>query len=193
MKLLSDYPVGVTVNYHGEPCLVLEHRKDGTLLLVLEQIKHTFGEKNDFANSALREHLNGAYLDTLTHNNRGEVIPRTVDLTALNGSTQYGSCVCKVAPLTIDELRKYHSILPKPENWEWSVTPWSTPCVDEDEVWVVGLFSDGDVGNYGCAYTSGARPAFLLPSYYAVEPENALEHCTDDELLAEIARRINKE
>lgn len=193
MKQLSDYQVGATVEYRGEPCLILEHRKDGTLLLVLEQIKRTFGEKNDFSTSALHEHLNGAYLDTLTHGNNGDVIPRTVDLTALNGSTEYGSCVCKVAPLTFDELRKYHSILPKPESWEWSVTPWSTPCVDEDEVWVVGLYSSGSISIDNCSDTYGARPAFLLPSYYVVEPESTLEQYTDDELLAEIARRINKE
>lgn len=193
MKLLSDRQVGTTVEYHGEPCLVLEHRKDGTLLLVLEQIKHTFGEKNDFAKSALHDHLNGPYLDTLTHNNRGEIIPRTVDLTALNGSTEYGSCVCKVAPLTLDELRKYHSILPKPKSWEWSVTPWSTPCVDEDEVWTVGLNSDGGINYSRCTDTRGARPAFLLPSNYAVEPESTLEQYTNDELLAEISRRLNKE
>ena len=181
------------MEYHGEPCLVLEHRKDGTLLLVLEQIKHTFGEKNDFAKSALHDHLNGPYLDTLSNSNRGEIIPRTIDLTALNGSTEYGACVCKVAPLTLDELRKYHSILPKPESWEWSVTPWSTPCVDEDEVWVVGLYSGGNISYSHCTNTRGARPAFLLPSNYVVEPESTLAQYTDDDLLAEIARRINKE
>ena len=193
MKLLSDYQVGMTVEYHGEPCLVLEHHKDGTLLLVLEQIKHTFGEKNDFAKSALHDHLNGPYLDTLTNSNRGEIIPRTIDLTALNGSTEYGTCVCKVAPLTLDELRKYHGIIPKPESWEWSVTPWSTPCVDEDEVWLVGLYTDGNVGSDRCTNAYGARPAFLLPSNYIVELESTLAQYTDDELLAEIARRINKE
>lgn len=193
MKLLSDYQVGATVEYHGEPCLILEHRKDGTLLLVLEQIKHTFGEKNDFAKSALHDHLNGPYLDTLTHNNCGDIIPRTIDLTALNGSTEYGICVCKVAPLTLDELRKYHSILPKPESWEWSVTPWSTPCVDEDEVWLVGLSSYGSIYGNGCTNTLGARPAFLLPSNYVVEPESTLAQYTDDELLTEISRRLNKE
>lgn len=193
MKLLSDFQIGTTVEYHGEPCLILEHRKDGTLLLVLEQIKHTFGETNNFAASGLCEHLNGAYLDTLTHGNNGEIIPRNIDLTALNGSTEYGSCVCKVAPLTLDELRKYHGIIPKPESWEWSVTPWSTPCVDEDEVWVIGLNTNGNVSNSLCSITRGARPAFLLPSNYVVELESPLAHYTDDELLAEIARRINKE
>ena len=62
MKMLSDFQAGATVKYHGEPCIVLEHRKDGTLLMVLEQIEHTFGSDNDFAKSDLREHLNGAYM-----------------------------------------------------------------------------------------------------------------------------------
>lgn len=105
---------GKVIDYHGEPCLVLEHRKDGTLLLHLEQMTHAFGSTNNFAASSLRAHLNGPYLRSLTDGSPDEVITRTVDLTALNGSTEYGTCDCKVAPLTLDELRKYHDILPLP-------------------------------------------------------------------------------
>lgn len=123
MKMLSDFQAGATVKYHGEPCIVLEHRKDGTLLMVLEQIEHTFGSDNDFAKSDLREHLNGAYMDTLTQGNHGEILKRAIDLTAVNGSKQYGIDTCCIAPLTFDEYRKYHDIIPKPEKWEWSVTP----------------------------------------------------------------------
>ena len=50
---------GKTVDYHGEPCLVLEHRKDGTLMLHLDQMTHAFGSSNNFAASSLRAHLNG--------------------------------------------------------------------------------------------------------------------------------------
>ena len=135
---------GKTVDYHGEPCLVLEHRKDGALMLHLDQMTHAFGSSNNFASSSLRAHLNGPYLRSLTDGNPDEIITRTVDLTALNGSKEYGTCECKVAPLTLDELRKYHDILPLPERFEWSVTPWSTPKVNEDETWVMGLVSDGD-------------------------------------------------
>lgn len=123
MKMLSDFQAGATVKYHGEPCIVLEHRKDGTLLMVLEQIEHTFGSDNDFAKSDLREHLNGAYMDTLTQGNHGEILKRAIDLTAVNGSKQYGIDTCCIAPLTFDEYRKYHDIIPKPEKWEWSVLP----------------------------------------------------------------------
>ena len=185
---------GQTVAYHGEPCIVLEHRADGTLLMAANQITHKFGSGNNFAASSLRTHLNGAYLEALTENHPDEVITRTVDLTALNGSKEFGTCDCKVAPPTLDELRKYHGIIPKPESWEWSVTPWSTPCVDGDDTWVVGLNTYGGVGYYSCTNTYGSRPAFLIPSNYAVEDDsNPLEHYTLNALVAEIARRVNKE
>ena len=185
---------GQTVAYHGEPCIVLEHRADGTLLMAANQITHKFGSGNNFAASSLRTHLNGAYLEALTENHPDEVITRTVDLTALNGSKEFGTCDCKVAPLTLDELRKYHGIIPKPESWEWSVTPWSTPCVDGNDTWVMGLYADGNVYDYHCTGTHGSRPAFLIPSNYAVKDDsNPLEHYTLNALVAEIARRVNKE
>lgn len=198
MKMLSDFQAGATVKYHGEPCIVLEHRKDGTLLMVLEQIEHTFGSDNDFAKSDLREHLNGAYMDTLTQGNHGEILKRAIDLTAVNGSKQYGIDTCCIAPLTFDEYRKYHDIIPKPEKWEWSVTPWSTPCVNEDDTWVMDdtsnaycLGASGSGGNY-CVDTYGSRPAFLLPSNYVVEPENALASYTTRELVEELFNRADK-
>ena len=197
--LLNIAP-GKTVDYHGEPCLVLEHRQDGTLLLHLEQMSHAFGSDNNFASSSLRAHLNGPYLRSLTDGNPDEVITRTVDLTALNGSKEYGTCECKVAPLSLDELRKYHDILPLPERFEWSVTPWSTPKVNEDDTWVMGLHSDGYISfNYCtgfgnvCTYTFGSRPAFLLPSDYTVEVEGSpLEQYSTRELAEELFRRIGK-
>lgn len=198
MKMLSDFQAGATVKYHGEPCIVLEHRKDGTLLMVLEQIEHTFGSDNDFAKSDLREHLNGAYMDTLTQGNHGEILKRAIDLTAVNGSKQYGIDTCCIAPLTFDEYRKYHDIIPKPEKWEWSVTPWSTPCVNEDDTWVMdGAYLACCLGTRGyvlsrCYITGGSRPAFLLPSNYVVEPENALASCTTRELVEELFSRADK-
>lgn len=184
---------GKTVDYHGEPCLVLEHRKDGTLMLHLDQMTHAFGSTNNFAASSLRAHLNGPYLRSLTDGNPDEIITRTVDLTALNGSKEYGTCECKVAPLTLDELRKYHDIIPLPESFEWSVTPWSTPEVNEDDKWVMGLSSNGSFNGDGCGSSYGSRPAFLIPSSLTVEVEdtNPLEQYSIRELAEELFRRIN--
>ena len=183
---------GKTVDYHGEPCMVLEHRKDGTLMLHLDQMTHAFGSSNNFAASSLRSHLNGPYLRSLTDGNPDEIITRTVDLTALNGSKEYGTCECKVAPLTLDELRKYHDILPLPESFEWSVTPWSTPEVNEDDKWVMGLDTDGSVDYDYCTYSGGSRPAFLIPSRITVEDESdPLGQYSTNELIAEVNRRMN--
>lgn len=180
------------ISYREEPCIVLEHRPEGTLLAIATQVQLSFGSTNNYAASALRNHLNGAFLDALTQGHQDEVITRTVDLTALNGSKEYGTVECKVAPLTLDELRKYHGILPKPESREWSATPWSTPCVDEDNCWVLGLGSNGNLGNSGCTDTYGARPAFLIPSDYTVEDDsNPLEQYTTRQLAEELFRRID--
>lgn len=187
-----NFDPGKVISYRGEPCIVLEHRPDGTLLMGVEWVKHVFGSSNNFAASSLRTHLNSVYLDTLTQGHPDEVITRTVDLTALNGSKEYGTCEAKVAPLTLDELRKYHGIIPKPEVWEWSATPWSTPCVDDDHSWVLGLYSNGNLSNDSCTNTSGSRPAFLIPSDTTVEDDsNPLEQYSTNELVAEVNRRMN--
>ena len=157
---ISNVAPGQVVKFHGEPCIVLEHRTAGTLLVTAAQIKSSFGSTNNFAASSFREHL-------------------------------YGSCECKVAPLTFDEIRRFHGLLPKPESWEWSATPWSTPCVDEDDTWVMGLGTNGSVGDDYCTVTYGSRPAFLIPSQYAVEVDGGLDQYTTNELIAEINRRMN--
>lgn len=189
---VSNVAPGKTVKYMGNPCMVLEHRTEGTLLLDLEPVQISFGYSNNFATSTLRDHLNGPYLDSLTGEQREAVITRTVDLTALNGSKEYGTCECKVAPLTLDELRKYHGILPLPECFEWSVTPWSTPCVDDDHSWVLCLNSSGSLYDYYCSGTHGARPAFLIPSSTTVEDESdPFASYSTGELIAELNRRMN--
>lgn len=191
IPVLNTAP-GKVIRYRGEPCIVLEHRQDGTMLALATQIKRSFGKTNCFKGSALFDHLNGAFLDSITQGHPDEVITRTVDLTALNGSKEYGTVECRVAPLTLDELRKYHGILPNPESWEWSVTPWSTPKVDDDHTWVLGLYSDGDFYYSSCTSTGGSRPAFLIPSSLTVEDDsNPLEQYSTRELAEELFRRID--
>lgn len=188
---VSNVATGQVVKFHWEPCIVLEHRTAGTLLVTAAQIKSSFGSTNNFAVSSFREHLNGAFADALTEGHADELITREVDLTALNGSKEYGSCECKVAPLTLDEIRRFHGLLPKPESWEWSATPWSTPREDKNYTWVMGLLTSGNISPFTCDTTYGSRPAFLIPSQYAVEVDGVLDQYTTNELIAEINRRMN--
>lgn len=192
---VMNIAAGQCVKFHNEPCLVLEHRQNGTLLMTCNQVEVKFGGGNNYAKSALAKHLNSTFLEALTENHVDEVLLRKVDLTAVNGSTEYGSVVCKIAPLTLDEYRRLRDLIPLPESWEWFATPWSTPAVNEDDTWVAGLYTDGDVHNYYYSYSGGSRPAFLIPSDYAVEvdEENPLEQFSLNDLLAEINRRVTSE
>lgn len=192
---VMNIAAGQCVKFHNEPCLVLEHRQNGTLLMTCNQIEAKFGGSNNYAKSALAKHLNSTFLEALTENHVDEVPLRKVDLTAVNGSTEYGSVVCRVAPLTLDEYRRLRGIIPLPESWEWFATPWSTPAVNEDDTWVAGLNTVGDVGGNYYNYSNSSRPAFLIPSDYAVEvdEENPLEQFSLNDLLAEINRRVTSE
>lgn len=192
---VMNIAAGQCVKFHNEPCLVLEHRQNGTLLMTCNQIEAKFGGSNNYAKSALAKHLNSTFLEALTENHVDEVLLRKVDLTAVNGSTEYGSVVCRVAPLTLDEYRRLRGIIPLPESWEWFATPWSTPAVNEDDTWVAGLRTIGDVYDYYYGISYGSRPAFLIPSDYAVEvdEENPLEQFSLNDLLAEINRRVTSE
>lgn len=192
---VMNIAAGQCVKFHNEPCLVLEHRQNGTLLMTCNQIEAKFGGSNNYAKSALAKHLNSTFLEALTENHVDEVLLRKVDLTAVNGSTEYGSVVCRVAPLTLDEYRRLRDIIPLPESWEWFATPWSTPAVNEDDTWVAGLGTNGYVGSYYCSVSYGSRPAFLIPSDYAVEvdEENPLEQFSLNDPLAEINRRVTSE
>lgn len=192
---VMNIAAGQCVKFHNEPCLVLEHRQNGTLLMTCNQIEAKFGGSNNYAKSALAKHLNSTFLEALTENHVDEVLLRKVDLTAVNGSTEYGSVVCRVAPLTLDEYRRLRGIIPLPESWEWFATPWSTPAVNEDDTWVAGLNTNGGVSLNGYGSSYGSRPAFLIPSDYAVEvdEENPLEQFSLNDLLAEINRRVTSE
>lgn len=192
---VMNIAAGQCVKFHNEPCLVLEHRQNGTLLMTCNQIEAKFGGSNNYAKSALAKHLNSTFLEALTENHVDEVLLRKVDLTAVNGSTEYGSVVCRVAPLTLDEYRRLRDIIPLPESWEWFATPWSTPAVNEDDTWVAGLNTSGGVSRSGYGSSYGSRPAFLIPSDYAVEvdEENPLEQFSLNDLLAEINRRVTSE
>lgn len=63
--------------------------------------------------------------------------------------------------------------------------------MDEDDTWVMGLYASGNVNNNICTNTYGSRPAFLIPSQYAVEADGVLDQYTTNELIAEINRRMN--
>lgn len=119
-----------------------------------------------------------------------------IDLTSMDGMTDYGMPIVYGRILTVDEYRKYRRFIPLTDKPFWTATPWctrSSSSRDSDDAFYV--YTDGGVGDRFAYHASiCARPALALKSslLVSVEAENgekALCDYTDTELLDELLRR----
>lgn len=121
---------------------------------------------------------------------------RPIDLTSMDGMTDYGMPNVYGRILTVDEYRKYRRFIPLTDKPFWTATPWCTRSSHSSNyynAYYVG--TDGSVGSVGACYAYGcARPALALKSSLLVSvktenEEKALCDYTDTELLDELLRR----
>lgn len=124
------------------------------------------------------------------------VAERPIDLTTMDGMTDYGKPLAVVRALTIDEYRKHRSILPLTSKPYWLATGWTTnssPDSNDNRAYRIG--ADGTV-NYGFVYNAyfAPRPALYLKSSILVSVETedegkALADYSDTDLIDELYRR----
>ena len=109
--------------------------------------------------------MNGEFLEKLSDSvGKENIISFERDLFSLDGQVEYGTCEDKVSLLTVDEYRKYRSMIPNTDDgWWWLITPWSTPCNDyERSVTVVSPF--GHIYDFNCLNYVGVRPFCIFSS-----------------------------
>ena len=124
------------------------------------------------------------------------VVERPIDLTTMDGMTDYGKPLAVVRALTIDEYRKHRSILPLTSKPYWLATGWTTnssPYSNCNSAYCI--YADGTVNDYnvGNAYFA-PRPALYLKSSILVSVETedegkALADYSDTDLIDELYRR----
>ena len=93
------------------------------------------------------------------------LIEHEVDLTSVDMQNEFGTCKCKVRPITFDEAREFNEILVNKDlpDWWWTCTPWSTK--ERGWRWSMAVVSpSGDVSNGCCGYDSVVRPFCILKS-----------------------------
>lgn len=125
---------------------------------------------NDWRISELRQHLNSDLLEKI-ENEIGEenVIGFERDLLSVDGQNQYRACKDKVSLLTLDEYRKYRSLIPNEEYYWWLLTPWSTPHNGYYK-WMAVAVPSGNVVYGVCRNSFGVRPVCIFsPSIFAKE------------------------
>ena len=119
-----------------------------------------------------------------------------IDLTSMDGMTDYGMPNVYGRILTVDEYRKYRRFIPLTDKPFWTATPWCTRSSLSSSNYRAYRVNTGGSVNYDRAYRADrcARPALALKSslLVSVEAENgekALCDYTDTELLDELLRR----
>lgn len=107
------------------------------------------------------------------------VVERPIDLTTMDGMTDYGKPLAVVRALTIDEYRKHRSILPLTSKPYWLATGWTTNSSPYSNGYVACIINaDGTVNGDNVYNASFApRPAFNLKSSIVVSDSTDSDGC----------------
>lgn len=124
------------------------------------------------------------------------VVERPIDLTTMDGMTDYGKPLAVVRALTIDEYRKHRSILPLTSKPYWLATAWTTnssPYSNDSDAYCISTVGTVDY-NRVCNASFAPRPALYLKSSILVSVETedegkALADYSDTDLIDELYRR----
>jgi len=90
--------------------------------------------RNNWSGSSLQERLADWAKETFPE---GALLPIVSDLTSDDGMTDYGTSEDIAALITCDLYRKHRKIMPQPDRWWWTMTPWSCSPSGCDDVRVV--------------------------------------------------------
>lgn len=166
-KSFTNLKVGDTFELAGLIWKILDITAEGYMCFADKLAdKMTFDEdSNDWVQSQLREYLNTEFVEKIADEIGEENITLFKrDLLSLDGQTEYGECKDMVSLLTVDEYRKYRSLIPNiDEYWWWLVTPWSTACNDWNTT-VCAISSSGDAFINFCYNVCGVRPVCIFSS-----------------------------
>ena len=215
---LKNVPAGTTFEVWNHKFTVLKQEEGKVFVLAAEfattmrfrdEDKEYAVAPNDFRDSSVKEYLNGEYIDELVDagaNRNEDILPLTIDLKCTMGQHEYGTDTVSAGLLTLEQYGKYFDIIPKADCAWWLATPYSTPMrspytYNANYVWLV--FTDGDYNDYNYYYPYGVRPALnlnpsLLVSWECTDKEkncgdcHSLAECTNDELIAELQRRLQE-
>lgn len=151
-------------------------------------------DHNNFVGSHIQKVVEAFLLDHPEINKA--VVDRPIDLTSMDGMTDYGCPVVHGRILTSDEYRKYRAFIPLASDWYWLATPWTTLRSPSSGSSSYAYYVGADGAQYSVSVCSAdfcPRPALYLESSISVsvetDDEKSLRDYTDTELLDELLRR----
>lgn len=166
---LSTLNPGETFKIGEHDFIVLEQKQEQTIVIskgFMAEDKKFDNNSRDYNKSSLKK-LIESDIQPIIENAVGEdnIVEHDVDLTSVDMQNEFGTCRCKVRPITFDEARKYNDLLVNKElnDWWWTCTPWST----EERGWkysIAVVSSSGDIIYFYCNFNRGVRPFCILKS-----------------------------
>lgn len=163
----KNLTVGDTFEVAGLVWKILEIKEQGYVCLAerLEESMQFDSSSNDWKTSNLRKYLNEDFYKKLADEIGEEnIISFERDLFSLDGQTEYGVCEDKLSLISVDEYRKYRTLIPNTKEYSWwTITPDSTKC-NGDEVWVRYVCSSGIISYGSFSNGSGVRPFCIFSS-----------------------------
>jgi len=120
---------GKHIQFCGQDWIALGIEQGGLLVIKAEPLleKMPFDKDGvaDWLKSSLRQYLNDEYLKSLGDIGNA-LLEFESDLTADDGTKDYGTCKDKVFLLSDALYRKYREYIPKYDTlWRWTITPYS--------------------------------------------------------------------
>lgn len=186
--------IGKTIQIDGVDLLVLDMIDDNPLVWAynLNTDVRFSNESNNYMKSDLRKAAERWLKGT-----KFAVIPRTLDLLTMDGYRGYGVHNVDIAPLTIDEYRKYAEIIiPHIKDYFWLATGWGRP---DGSGWaatgVCAVTAGGTAGSNDYDGSLSLAPAFILDrSHLEKQKKNEqLAYFSNEELAQELVRRFMKD
>lgn len=166
---LSTLSPGDVFSVGGHDFLILEQMDGQTAVIskgFMVEDQQFDSDTRDYKESALKK-LIESKIQPLIESAVGSenLVEHEVDLTSVDMQNEFGTCRCKVRPITFDEGKKYNDLLVKEDlvDWWWTCTPWST----KERGWqysIAVVSPSGDFSNFVCDYGHGVRPFCILKS-----------------------------
>lgn len=156
----KEFKAGTRFQYRGLEWIALDEVDGGVLAIVNKLIgKHAFDKENgnDWSTSTLRYYLSHDFLKNF---NTNDLIVQSLDLTSDDGMKNYGVCADYIGLLSCDQYRKYRDILPKYDDWWWTITPWTCNMSSANFVRIVN--TSGAVNYDHASVASGVPPTCIF-------------------------------
>ena len=167
---LSTLKPGEVFLMAGHEFIVLKHGniESGCTAVICKDLWEEnvkFGDSRDYNKSNVKKIMDKVAGEIEAEVGADNLVEHEVSLTSVDMQNEFGSCKCKVRPVTFDEAREFNNLLVNKDlpDWWWTLTPWST--ADRGYTYSIAVVSpSGDFDDDICLNGLGVRPFCILKS-----------------------------